>query len=395
MSVESVPWWEWREGKRPGNWTEADERDWRREEPPAPEPQPQPELEVVTAEDFAAVDEPGAEALVGDEDGVLIPEDGDVMFYGDGGAGKTTLAIDLACHLAAGDDWLGIPIGQTARVLLIENEGPRAPFRAKLRRKLAAWTGSPLEGRLTVLESPWARLSFDEFAGREALACAIRESEADVVVVGPVTASGMNAAGTLQEVRSFARLVGHARELSERRVAFVLIHHENKGGQVSGAWEAAGDTLFHVQGQGHGRTRLFVQKARWSSEHHATALNLLWAEGDGFAVEEQPEEFDDDALAELILAFVRENAGTGWKKVEQAISGRNDNLRQVREGLLAGGWLVNVVKGVDGQDATLNRLEHRKPARLYVADDPVVQHLARARGPAGGQLPFMPDTVLR
>ena len=32
------------------------------------------------------------------------------MFYGDGGAGKTTLAIDLAFHLAAGEDWLGIPV---------------------------------------------------------------------------------------------------------------------------------------------------------------------------------------------------------------------------------------------------------------------------------------------
>ena len=40
----------------------------------------------------------------------LIPEGGDVMVYGDGGAGKTTLCLDLACHLAAGDDWLGIPV---------------------------------------------------------------------------------------------------------------------------------------------------------------------------------------------------------------------------------------------------------------------------------------------
>ena len=40
----------------------------------------------------------------------LIPEGGDVMIYGDGGASKTTLGIDLACHLAAGDDWLGIAV---------------------------------------------------------------------------------------------------------------------------------------------------------------------------------------------------------------------------------------------------------------------------------------------
>ena len=40
----------------------------------------------------------------------MLPEDGDVMIYGDGGASKTTLTIDLGCHLAAGDDWLGIPV---------------------------------------------------------------------------------------------------------------------------------------------------------------------------------------------------------------------------------------------------------------------------------------------
>ena len=79
----------------------------------------------------------------------------------------------------------------------------------------------------------------------------------------------MDAAGTLQEVRDFMALVEELRRATERRLTVVLVHHENKGGQVSGAWEGAGDTLCHVQGQGHGRTRLFFQKARWASEQHA------------------------------------------------------------------------------------------------------------------------------
>jgi RecA-family ATPase len=32
------------------------------------------------------------------------------MVDGDGGVGKTTLTIDLSCHLAAGDDWLGLAV---------------------------------------------------------------------------------------------------------------------------------------------------------------------------------------------------------------------------------------------------------------------------------------------
>jgi hypothetical protein len=93
------------------------------------------ELVVASLDGFIGVDEPGAEALLGDEDGALIPAGGDVMVYGDGGAGKTTLAVDLAFHWAAGDDWLGIPVPRPVSVLLIENEGPRALLRKKLRRK--------------------------------------------------------------------------------------------------------------------------------------------------------------------------------------------------------------------------------------------------------------------
>jgi hypothetical protein len=355
-----------------------------------PETLPAVSLEVVPLAEFAAVDEPGAAALVGNEEGVLIPENGDVMFYGDGGAGKTTLAIDLAFHLAAGQPWLNIAIQRPARVLLVENEGPRPLYRQKLRRKHEAWDGRPVEDRITVVDRPWACLSFAEpttrrheagvVIGREALAAVIRRDETDVVIVGPVTRSGMNEAGTLQEVRDFMALVARTRELSNRRVAFVLIHHENKGGKVSGAWEGAGDTLFHVQGQGHGRTRLFIQKARWSSEHHAKALHLVWAAGDGFAVEERVE-LDDDAISELIEAYVREHAGTGWTKAEQAVEGaRSERLRQIRDGMLSRGELVNVVKGL-----ALDTIEERRPARLYVADDPSIQHLLQGRDAGGTQ----------
>jgi hypothetical protein len=117
-------------------------------------------VRIVTLDEFADFDEPGAAALVGpDSESALIPEGGDVMIYGDGGAGKTTLTIDLACHLGAGDPWLGIPVGRPVRVLILENEGPRPHFRAKLRRKRDHWQGSPLGDRICVLEEPWSKLT--------------------------------------------------------------------------------------------------------------------------------------------------------------------------------------------------------------------------------------------
>jgi hypothetical protein len=326
-------------------------------------------LEAVSVHNFVAIDEPGAEALVGKPDAVLIPVGGDVMVYGDGGAGKTTLCVDLAFHAAAGDDWLSMPMARPARVLLVENEGPRALFRAKLRRKRDGWTGSPLEDRLLVVEAPWAKLSFDDPACREALATLIRDHDIDVVIVGPVTRSGMNEAGTLQEVRDFMVLIAAVRELAGRHVTFVLVHHENKGGQVSGAWEGAGDTLLHVQGQGNGRTRLFVQKARWSSSHHGTALNLVWADGDGFEVEDKPV-IDDDTVAGMILTAVRDDPGAAWRAVEDATPGVGTARRRgIRDRMLEGGQLLNVVDGVP-----LDHCPARKPARLYAHDDPTIAH---------------------
>lgn len=299
-------------------------------------------LLVVSASDFVAVEEEGAAALVGDEEGnALVPEGGDVMVYGDGGAGKTTLAIDLACHLAAGDEWLGIRVLRPSRVLLIENEGPRPQFRGKLKRKLEAWSGSELGDRLQVLEGPWSMVTLDDDGWREALAQEIALRAIDLVALGPVTRAGMNEAGTLQEVRDYMALVADVRRLSGRSVVFVLIHHENKGGKVSGAWEGAGDTLLHVQGQGHGRTRVFIQKARWSSVHHGTSLQLAWADGDGFLLTDDAER-DDATIADEILEAVGQASGTPWSKLEETVSGKGERLRRVRDRLMESGQLVNV-----------------------------------------------------
>jgi hypothetical protein len=339
---------------------------------------------IVSLEEFVSVDEPGACSLVGAAGEALIPDDGDVMVYGDGGAGKTTLMFDAALHWAAGDPWLGFPVARPLHVLLIENEGPRPLLRAKLRNKLGAWQGSPIEGRVLVYEQPWAAFTFADAGWRAALAEEIQQRSIDVVIVGPTTRAGMNEAGTLQEVRDFMRLVASVRSLAGRTVAFVLIHHENKGGKVSGAWEGSGDTLLHVQGQGHGRTRLYVQKARWASTYHATTLQLVWTPGEGFAVA-TAEEITDEALSEQILTAIRSDPGIGWTRIEESTPGVNrERRRAVRDGLFAAGTILNIAK-MDGVEVALSEIPPRKSARLYLADDPTIQHLRLGPGADGAQ----------
>jgi hypothetical protein len=156
-------------------------------------------------------------------------------------------------------------------------------------------------------------------------------------------------------------------------VVVVLIHHENKGGKVSGAWEGAGDTLLHVQGQGHGRLRLFVQKARWSSSHHAATLQLRWAQGEGFMLDEEaprPERVWDD-----IAAYVLEHGGCNWNEIDHAVSGQGEYKRRRREQMLADGLIVDAGPG--------RRFEfwHRDdPARPTIASEAGRNADATAKG---------------
>ncbi len=293
-------------------------------------------VEVASIEEFAAIDEAGAEALLGDADANLIPQGSDVMFYGDGGAGKTSLTIDLGCHLGSGKNWLGLPVRQPVRVLMIEAEGPRPLLRRKLRRKLEVWDGPDLAGRVRILTSPWASFTFATEEWRTALAKVIDEQQIDVVIAGPLTRIGMDTAGTLQEIVSFMGLVGDVRHRCSRLLTLILVHHESKAGAVSGAWEGAGDTLLHVRAAGPGQTVVHVQKARWSSEHHGKTLRLTWTPGEGF---ELVGERDYLAAVTNLLADgewrtkteIREAVGAGTQTVDDLLEEHCDHF-QMRTG---------------------------------------------------------------
>ena len=70
------------------------------------------ELAVVPIEAFVAVREASAEALIGTDDQTVLAAGGTAMYYGPGGAGKTTAEIDLAFHVAAGINWLELSVAR-------------------------------------------------------------------------------------------------------------------------------------------------------------------------------------------------------------------------------------------------------------------------------------------
>lgn len=297
-------------------------------------------LTIQTLEDFAAVDEPSAEPILGGEEDCLLSLGGMMVLYGDGGAGKTTLELDLVMHLASGTDWLGIQTQTQSRVLVIENEGPRGMFRKKARRKLESWEGSAVDSRVQVLEDPWAVFSFSEEAYREHLAHVISELEIDIVAAGPVNRLGIEGGGTPEEVGAFILNIELIRQKLARPVAVIFAHHENKAGDVSGAWEGVPDTLCHVQAQGNGRTRCHWQKVRWGPALHGRTWNLLWRDGESFEVEEKVERTDEDIEGEL-LVYIANHPGTTWKPVRETLGVQIERITQIRDKMLADGRLVN------------------------------------------------------
>jgi len=268
--------------------------------------------------------EDSAEPLLGEADDMVLGSDGLLIAYGDGGAGKTTLSLDATLHLASGKPWLGIDVPRPANVLVIENEGPRGPFRAKLNRKLASWNGPAVAGRVHVLSAPWGRFSFAESTHRLQLAAFVESLAIDVLVCGPLVSLGAIGGGTPEEVTAFEGLLLELRALLTRGLAVWLAHHENKAGDVSGAWERLPDTLLHVR-SGHAghQTELRWRKARWSSRLHGQRWTLNWCEGESYELvnaETKRAKTDAQAVADRdwIVERVRAYPGEARGKVETA-----------------------------------------------------------------------------
>jgi hypothetical protein len=253
-------------------------------------------LRVVGFEEFVSADEHTEAPLLGSDDKKLLPAGSSLVFYGEGGSGKTTLALDMAVHLAGGADWLGFTIAEPVNVMLLENEGPRAEYRLKLRRKRDTWTGPPFADRVAVHEEPWGRVDLRSGEQTAELAGAIRDHGVTVLIAGPIRRLGLEGGGTPAETVAFMRLLDDVRELAGSKLAIVLVHHENKGGDISGAFEAEFDTVVHVRGSERNRTELIFRKSRWSSRIHRSRFTLAWIpESEGFTIVQS--NIDEDAAA--------------------------------------------------------------------------------------------------
>ena len=318
-------------------------------------------------------EEPGAEPVVGTTDDVLIPSAGDVLVYGDGGAGKTTLPVDLAVHLAAGDEWLGIPIAQPVRVLLVENEGPRPPFRTKLRRKRQGWTGNHVDDRLLVLDEPWADEPFANEMHRRELAQLIRRTDR-------------------RADRRAGDAVGHGRGGNAARGSR-LPRTRRRCSQPVGT-PAHGDAhpppdqsrrgVGRVGGQRrHTPSRLGTRarphpplraEGAMASSLHGTTFNLRWEDGASFTVEARPE-INEDTMADGLRAAIREHPASRGRRSSDPERPRQRRRRAPASATASS--RIGVLTNSPAREGEFN---------LWLADDPAAPRSGTRTGTE--RLPF-------
>jgi hypothetical protein len=157
-----------------------------------------------------------------------------------------------------------------------------------------------------------------------------------------------------------------------RKVAFVLLHHDNRAGTISGRFEPVVDTLIHVASANR-KTTLSIEKARNASKWHGKTYDLAWESGEAFAVEAK--ETGEAEVWQRIAQAVHDQPGSSWASIKKLVSGVGDEIKtKVRDDHLATGDLVNLVNGNPTYDCPPRIASH-----LYLPSD-----LATAGGGLGG-----------
>jgi KaiC/GvpD/RAD55 family RecA-like ATPase len=197
----------------------------------------------------------------------LLAEGSVILLYGDWGSGKSFLAIDLACHIAAGEAWRGRPVLQGAVVYIAGEAG------LSIGRRISAWLlRHGYLGRadppIGVVQSAPNLLASDQEELAEAIAEARAFAEHQAAPLRLVVIDTLHAAapGCEENARDFGRILAAAREIvAKTGAAVLLLHHAGKdssrGARGSNSLEAGADVVLEVREEEACRS-ILVRKMR-------------------------------------------------------------------------------------------------------------------------------------
>lgn len=259
---------------------------------------------TVTFAEFVARADATRDPIVTGEQGTMLPAGGLAILAAKTGDGKTTLTVEFAQHAAAGRDYQGLSFPRPLNVLVIENEGPREAFRAKLALRLEVWEhgGDP---RIWDIPAAWGEVRISNPVIREQLHNVAATHKTDLVISDSLTRFGVRGNGTPEETREFVEWLtelGLGRDL-----AFLLLHHprtrsdpgEDELERIAGAWPPHADLIMLLKRLDGDRARLSFPKTRWASGQRPPCILAFDTGTQSFEYVGVDEREQRDYLAEL------------------------------------------------------------------------------------------------
>lgn len=315
--------------------------------------------------------------LLGEGDDNVLAEHSLAVVYGKGAAGKTTLSITLAAALCSATPWLGIPVPAARRVLMIENEGPRDPFIEKIKRFADQWDGADFLHNLLVYEKPWGLFNLADRGMRDDLLAFTRDHNIDIVMAGPLRdlALGVSSKpGTPEETSAFVALLKEAGLGTE--LAWWIVHHQNKQGQISGDWDRHPDTLIRYSYTGKRRNELIWEKVRHGDQGRAPMVLEWLDQGVGYRIiDTSVPDVDWNELEEKVRGTIKLLPGCSGNDVYKALQAAGDGAKKTH--------VMETIQRLLEQRQLEDRGTGKKGAarRLHIADGQRQQTLVDEQPP--------------
>jgi hypothetical protein len=273
-------------------------------------------------------------------------------------------------------------------VMVLENEGPREPFRRKLERKYQTWPHVML-GEVYVNVFNWGSFTLKDTETRERLDQYLTAMAIDLVIADPLGGLGMEGVGSPADTRAFVDLLKFVGLGST--TAWWILHHFRKEPTAEevdafrGAWGDHADALLGLKSAEGDRLRLSFPKLRWADPREPFILSRE-SDTAGFAVVAEGEHERDYAAEILTLLADREWRTAGEIGAPVAKGGIGASRPAVNDtlGLLAKTMQVEYTEGPPGRAA------NAKCWRLYDGSYKPVQAAFPGNGSAACTAPLQP-----
>lgn len=230
--------------------------------PSAPPPQPAAPsiaLPEITADSFAG--KPIPEMRSHDAKG-MIPGVGVTLIYGDGGTGKSTVAIQLAASTVLGRDWLGVHV-RRGPVYYFSAEDPidvmhkrLADYAAFIGADLAAMAGlhiAPMLGRDCVMAENNGKGIIQKTAVFHAVAARVAAVKPALIIMDNAIDIFAGDANDAAQVKQFMHLLSGLSIIADSPV--VLLAHPSRSGMANGTGDGNS-----VHWSNSARSRLYLYR---------------------------------------------------------------------------------------------------------------------------------------